>query len=106
MSAFTSAVVRMPPQCGMLTIGARPMTLPDRMTFAILAGVLNSFRKSAPDSGGMVLSGDDLTKLPPARAAMLKKLLPPTGVAAAFPDDTLRIGTVTLPNARMWCGFE
>lgn len=57
-------------------------------------------------SGGMVLSGDDLTKLPPARAAMLKKLLPPTGVAAAFPDDTLRIGTVTLPHARMWCLFN
>ena len=43
-------------------------------------------------SGGMVLSGDDLTKLPPARAAMLRKLLPPTGVAAAFEDDTLRVG--------------
>jgi alpha-galactosidase len=57
-------------------------------------------------SGGMVLSGDDLTKLPPARAAMLKKLLPPTGVAAAFEDDTLRVGTVTLPAARMWCLFN
>ena len=45
-------------------------------------------------SGGMVLSGDDLTKLPPARAAMLKKLLPPTGVAAAFEDGSLRAGTV------------
>ena len=40
-------------------------------------------------SGGMVLSGDDLTKLPPARAAMLRKLLPPTGVAAAFDDASL-----------------
>src|SRR5215475_2901032 len=57
-------------------------------------------------SGGMVLSGDDLTVLPPARAAMLKKLLPPTGVAARFEDPSLRVGTITLPNARMACLFN
>jgi alpha-galactosidase len=57
-------------------------------------------------SGGMVLSGDDLTALPPARAAMLKKLLPPTGVAAAFEDDTLRVGTVMHQHARTWCLFN
>jgi alpha-galactosidase len=57
-------------------------------------------------SGGMVLSGDDLTELPPARAAMLRKLLPPTGVAAAFDDASLRLGTVTLPGARMLCLFN
>src|SRR5262245_24014485 len=57
-------------------------------------------------SGGMVLSGDDLTALPPARAAMLKKLLPPTGVAARFEDASLRVGTVALPNARMVCLFN
>jgi alpha-galactosidase len=57
-------------------------------------------------SGGMVLSGDDLTKLPPARAAMLRKLVPPTGVAAAFDDASLRLGTVTLPGARMLCLFN
>ena len=57
-------------------------------------------------SGGMVLSGDDLTKLPSARAAMLKKLLPPTGVAATFEDASLRAGTVRLPDARMLCLFN
>jgi alpha-galactosidase len=57
-------------------------------------------------SGGMVLSGDDLTKLPPARAAMLKKLLPPTGMAATFEDGSLRAGTVVLPDARMLCLFN
>ena len=57
-------------------------------------------------SGGMVLSGDDLTKLPSARAAMLRKLVPPTGVAAAFDDASLRLGTVTLPGARMLCLFN
>ena len=38
-------------------------------------------------TGGMVLSGDDLTKIPEPRLAMLKKLLPPTGVAAEFDDE-------------------
>ena len=57
-------------------------------------------------TGGMVLSGDDLTKLPPARAAMLRKLLPPSGVAATFDDATLRVGVVTLPAARMMCCFN
>ena len=57
-------------------------------------------------TGGMVLSGDDLTKLPPARAAMLRKLLPPSGVAATFDDATLRVGVVTVPAARMMCFFN
>ena len=57
-------------------------------------------------SGGMVLSGDDLTTIPPARAAMLRKLLPPTGLPAEFEDGTLRIGVVQLPNARMVCLFN
>jgi alpha-galactosidase len=43
-------------------------------------------------AGGLVLSGDDLTQLPPDRLAMLRKLLPPSGKAAAFDDDTLRVG--------------
>jgi alpha-galactosidase len=57
-------------------------------------------------SGGMVLSGDDLTALPPSRAAMLQKLLPPTGVAAEFEDASLSAGLVRLPNARMICLFN
>lgn len=35
-------------------------------------------------SGGMLLGGDDLPKLSPERLAMLRKLSPPTGRAAAF----------------------
>jgi alpha-galactosidase len=57
-------------------------------------------------SGGMVLSGDDLTVLPPHRAAMLRRLLPPTGVAAEFDDAALQIGSVRLPDARMLCLFN
>jgi alpha-galactosidase len=57
-------------------------------------------------SGGMILSGDDLTKMPPDRLAMLRKLLPPTGVAAAFEDESLRAGVVTLKDRRVLCLFN
>ena len=54
----------------------------------------------------MVLSGDDLTKISPDRMAMLHKLLPPTGVAAEFVDDSLRVGVVKLPDRQMICLFN
>lgn len=57
-------------------------------------------------TGGMVLSGDDLTKIPAARLAMLRKLLPPTGVAAEFEDDSLQVGVVRLTDRRMVCFFN
>jgi alpha-galactosidase len=57
-------------------------------------------------SGGLVLSGDDLTKLAPARMSILQKLLPPAGVAAQFDDDKLEIGRIMLPDRRMFCLFN
>lgn len=57
-------------------------------------------------AGGMVLSGDDLTRMPPARLAMLRKLLPPTGVAAKFDDDSLRAGLIHLKDRVMACLFN
>jgi len=57
-------------------------------------------------SGGMVLAGDDLTRMPSARTAMLRKLLPPTGVAAVFADDDLRLGVINLPASTMICIFN
>jgi alpha-galactosidase len=57
-------------------------------------------------SGGLVLSGDDLSTLPADRVAMLKKLVPPTGVAAEFADESLRIGTVKLPDRTLVCVFN
>ena len=47
-------------------------------------------------SGGMILSGDDLTKIRPEKLAMLRKLQPPTGVAARFEDDSFRVGRIKL----------
>jgi alpha-galactosidase len=57
-------------------------------------------------AGGMILSGDDLTKIPPQKMAMLKKLLPPTGRAAVFEDESLRLGFVDLPGERAACVFN
>jgi alpha-galactosidase len=51
-------------------------------------------------SGGMILSGDDLTKISTERLAMLKRLLPPGGVAASFEDESMRVGMMQLENAR------
>jgi alpha-galactosidase len=45
-------------------------------------------------TGGMILSGDDLTRIEPPRLALLRKLQPPTGAAARFADDSLRVGLV------------
>lgn len=57
-------------------------------------------------TGGMLLSGDDLRSIPDARLAMLKKLLPPTGVAAVFNDDSLQAGSVPLARSRTLCFFN
>ncbi|MEX6691196.1 alpha-galactosidase [Danxiaibacter flavus] len=43
-------------------------------------------------SGGMVLSGDDLTKITPHRLAILRKLAKPTGVAARFENENFEVG--------------
>jgi alpha-galactosidase len=57
-------------------------------------------------SGGMILSGDDLTKIPPARLAMLRKLLPPTARAAQFDDESLRVGRLKAADASWVCLFN
>jgi len=57
-------------------------------------------------SGGLVLSGDDLSTLPADRLEMLKKLLPPTGVAAEFENEKLTTGTVKLKDRTLVCVFN
>lgn len=43
-------------------------------------------------TGGMLLSGDDLTRLPAGKVAILKKLIPPTGIAARFENENFEVG--------------
>jgi alpha-galactosidase len=57
-------------------------------------------------TGGMLLSGDDLTKITPRRAAMLKKLVPPTGVCARFEDDRFEVGVTQLKDRQMISVFN
>jgi alpha-galactosidase len=54
-------------------------------------------------TGGMILSGDDLTTIDAARWEMLRKLQPPTAIAARFRDDSLSVGMVDLKNERVAC---
>jgi alpha-galactosidase len=54
-------------------------------------------------TGGMILSGDDLTKIEPAKMDRLRKLQPPTGMAARFVDDSFRVGTVEAAGHRAVC---
>ena len=77
----------------------------------VLAGDLpeNEFQFHATAvfaSGGMILSGDDLTKIPDDRAAMLKKLLPPAGKAAKFDDDTFQVGLTVVTGGVMASVFN
>jgi alpha-galactosidase len=57
-------------------------------------------------TGGMILSGDDLTTITPARLAMLRKLQPPSATAARFADVSLRVGVVDLPGRKAICLFN
>lgn len=57
-------------------------------------------------SGGMILSGDDLTTITAPRLAMLKKLQPPTGRAARFADVSMRMGVVDLKDRQAFCLFN
>ena len=49
--------------------------------------------------GGMVLSGDDVSTLTKENVELLKKLLPPTNVAAEFDDNTYTVGRAKIDEA-------
>lgn len=57
-------------------------------------------------SGGMILSGDDLTTISPERLAMLRKLQPPVAAAAQFEDMSLRAGIIERGRDRVACLFN
>jgi alpha-galactosidase len=57
-------------------------------------------------TGGMLLSGDNLTRMPADRLAMLRKLVPPTGTPAQFDDDSFEVGRIKLADRWMICLFN
>jgi alpha-galactosidase len=74
----------------------------------VLTGELpdNEFRFHATAiyaTGGMILSGDDLTTISAPRLEMLRKLEPPTGIAATFADGGLQVGVVDLTDRLAFC---
>lgn len=54
-------------------------------------------------TGGMLLSGDDLTKIDSERLDMLRKLQPPTAVGARFEDDSFQVGSIHLGQKQIVC---
>lgn len=54
-------------------------------------------------TGGMLLSGDDLTRINAERLAMLRRMQPPPGVAARFEDDRQRVGVIDFRKGRVVC---
>ena len=57
-------------------------------------------------TGGMLLSGDDLTKISADKLAMLRKLQPPSGIAARFDDDSFRVGRIREPKRELVAVFN
>lgn len=57
-------------------------------------------------TGGMVLSGDDLTRITPRRRDFLARLLPPSGRCARFADDRFEVGVTELPEGDMFSVFN
>lgn len=51
-------------------------------------------------TGGMLLSGDDLTKISPERLNMLHKAVPPAAKAAAFADTNFEVGEVNTTTGK------
>lgn len=57
-------------------------------------------------SGGMVLSGDNITEFTKENEEDLKKLLPPTGKAAVFDTDDYSVGRIELDGEQILCIFN
>ncbi len=57
-------------------------------------------------SGGMVLSGDDITEFTEQNVDDLKKLLPPKGMAAVFDTDEYTVGRIRLSEEEILCIFN
>lgn len=57
-------------------------------------------------TGGMLLSGDNLPAISPEHLVILKKLIPPTGVAARFENEKFEVGTTVLKGETVYSVFN
>jgi alpha-galactosidase len=57
-------------------------------------------------SGGMVLSGDDVSQLSEESLAIVRKSLTTRNVAARFDDSSFRVGRVQEPDRQLLCLFN
>jgi alpha-galactosidase len=57
-------------------------------------------------SGGMILSGDDMTALNPSQLEVINRLLPPGNRAVRFKDDSFSIGVQEFPDHQVLFFFN
>jgi len=57
-------------------------------------------------TGGMLLSGDDLTHITPEHLAILKKMISPTGVAARFENENFETGVSKSKSGLVFSAFN
>ncbi|MBO9619841.1 MAG: alpha-galactosidase [Niabella sp.] len=57
-------------------------------------------------TGGLLLSGDDLPNLPAGKVALLKKLVPPSGVAARFENENFEVGITPSEKGTVYSLFN
>lgn len=57
-------------------------------------------------TGGMLLNGDDLPALSPARSELLHRLCPPTGKAMEFQDENLTLGVLHRKGSTLYAAFN
>jgi alpha-galactosidase len=57
-------------------------------------------------TGGMLLSGDNLTEITPEHFAMLKKMIPPTGIAARFDNENFETGVLQTDGGIVYSLFN
>lgn len=86
------------PDCVLLTDGKGPNGLSDNL-FQLHATVIHAV-------GGLVLSGDRANGLAPQQVAMLRKLMPPTGVGARFENVNFEIGRSVVGDRQYLYAFN
>jgi len=57
-------------------------------------------------AGGMIMSGDLIPSMSEKNIHVLKKLLPPTGKAAVFDDNSYTVGRIDLVDKQVICVFN
>jgi alpha-galactosidase len=96
------------PDCAVLSGGGLVLNLSGETTgrTGLPANEAIFHAASIHATGGMMLSGDDLTQLTADRVELMQKLIPPTATAARFENASLDIGRADLDDQTIFYLFN